>query len=896
MIERQLESIRNMVYHARAQAADAAQALQMLFVSRRDAYAVQNSPEEIKAGRAYSKIDAPVTLDLIREHLAGKITIGVYSIEQEAKTVRSICWDLDRHPEELPTEKTWMQIVDKVKEDANKLLAVITKQYDEKATLLEFSGCKGVHLWLFWDPPIPANLAYALGREIAQQAGVVCEVFPKQSDLLKGYGNLTKLPLGLHRESGLRSTLFIREEKKKRGKKPEWEWKQVDANYILQIEPAFLMMGSKEVKDLIARLTTTHKPWMAAEVGSGVAYTGDDPPCLVKYLSGMSIPIGQRHEVFRRIGCYYLQFKGLAKKGEEGFAFVHHVLEEWNKHNQPPYDQTRFDGEWQKLREGFEYNYSCQDEYWMRTCDPQHCPMKIRQMQSIPGEISVDAVEKAKELAKDPVRFLQFLQRCLNYRLAAEYRNRLFMFLAAVAAQVQTTLIRLYGANAAGKKMLYYWLVEIFGEDKVVILSSATAAWLKRKVMAGFDTRGKIIILIETRGDKEAGIQYTFEQVYSEDKIKIGFNVAGKEGKSDWEPVEVTLQGPLCFITTSTELEESFHASTREWEVNPDESQEQSNRISEWQNRYELRGLKQEEREKKDFEVLRAYVSLLKPWRRYVIAYIDKISFKYRSLADRRKKPDFSTLIRAVTYLFQEHYCPKDKENNIIFAPPFTFDIVSAAAKDIIAVSRGGVNQTEKRILTMIQSENYPALLSVTKEGKQPEKEITREKDGVKILIREAHPACAFTAADIARHPDFHDLHEKTIRENLKGLTRKGYLLQTVTGKGKPGVWVKMERKTVTESEELSKDLTPDLQPVTQEDLEMNTSKIYEGMERQPNLEPGWHAAATYRISKQDQGLNCFAPPEPSIAAEPLPAENPPTPATEDVFGPLKPDENQQPQ
>ena len=812
-----------MTFVVRPQASEPAQAMMALFVNRADAYAIQGSRKEIEAGRAYAKIDGPVTLDLLRDHLVGKITIGLYTIDSETQSTRTIVWDLDSDVEEPPTETDWRKIVEKVKPQANKLLEVIkTHKFSLKATLIEFSGFKGVHLWLFFDPPIPSVIAYALGRKIAEEAGVKCEIFPKQKELLKSYGNLVKLPLGIHRGSGLRSVIF------------DNEWAPVEADYLSQITPEFIMADAPEIRDLKTQLEVRYRPWMEAEVGRGEAYSGEDPPCVVKYLSGISVPIGQRHEIFRRIGCYYLNFKGLAKT-EEGWTHVRHILSEWNKHNSPPYDSARFDGEWQKLTEGYEYNYSCHDEYWVRTCDQAHCPLKQAQMQNVPGEVGPEAIQKARELTQDPVAFIKFLQQCLEYRLAGEYANRLFMFLAGVSGKVQTTLVRLYGPNAAGKKMHYCWMEEFFGPDQVITLSSSTAAWLKRKVLKGLDTRGKIIILIEERGDVESGTKYTFEQIYSEDRIKIGFNVRDEGG--DWEPIEVTLQGPLTFITTSTEMEESFHAQTREWEVNPDESHEQSQRISDWFDWRELRSIKQLEAEKKQIEVIRAYLSLLKPFNRYIIPFIRNITFKYRTLGDRRKKPDLANLIRTTTYLFQE-LCPKDDENKIIFAAPFTFDIVLAAAADIIAVSRGGINRTERKLLDFLTN-HYDEVVSVTKEGKQPDADVTR--DGK--LIREGHPAEAFTATDITQRGEFSDLHENSIKNNLRSLTRKGWLLQTVSGKGRTGVWTqpnKDNKKAIVRSNDEKTALIPGLSPISGPDLDLTTSQIYEGLDRRPDLQPAW--------------------------------------------------------
>jgi hypothetical protein len=210
-----------------------------------------------------------------------------------------------------------------------------------------------------------------------------------------------------------------------------------------------------------------------------------------------------------------------------------------------------------------------------------------REKKFIPEE---ETVARARALAADPVKFIQAAQEVLETKLAGEYKNRLFMLLAGVSRNIKTTIVRIYGPNSSGKKMLYYWMADLFGSENVVIISSATAAWLKRRVMQGFQTKGKIFILIEDRGDPNDQLRYQFEQIYSEDKIRLGLTVKGEAG--EWEAVDVELEGPCTFVTTSTELEESYHAQTRAWEVNPDESREQGERIAEWYRWRHLRSIK----------------------------------------------------------------------------------------------------------------------------------------------------------------------------------------------------------------------------------------------------------------------------------------------------------------
>jgi len=404
------------------------------------------------------------------------------------------------------------------------------------------------------------------------------------------------------------------------------------------------------------------------------------------------------------------------------------------------------------------------------------------------------------------------------------------MFLAGIGAHVKTTIIRLYGPNAAGKKMLYYWMKEFFGEDNVEIMSSQTAAYLKRKVMQGFDTRRKTFIFIEERADVESQVKYTFEQIYSEDKIKIGFNVRGESG--DWEPIEVELQGPLTFITTATEIEESLHAKTREWEVNPDESRAQTERVKLWFQWRELLPPSVLEQERKDIEVVRAYVSLLKDYKDYRVPFITKIKFPMKGLEDRRKLPDFTNLMRYATHLFQ-YACPRHEEKRIAFATPFIFDFVKIISSDVVAVSRGSLNAGERKLLNWIQDRKVE-LLTVTREGRKP-KTIRSLKEGDLTEQPEA-----FTVTDILEHADYpqEELgNRNTITQKLKALANKGWLTKfSIGGQGKAAVYGfrtiphKLPNKLAVKSEEAETSSIRLTEPISDEFLNLTTSHILEGV------------------------------------------------------------------
>ena len=174
-----------------------------LFVNRR-AYTLQSNrphpesarhyyyrPKDKKTGQGLS-----LTLDTIRRHLEGEITIGLYSVNPATQCSKWVAIDADY--EDALT-------------DLLKLSFYLRQDGVESA--LEKSH-RGAHLWIFPAEPLPArdcriyvcSLALRLGIPVKggrQWEGI--EIFPKQDYLNPGrYGNAIRGPLGIHRGAAQR--------------------------------------------------------------------------------------------------------------------------------------------------------------------------------------------------------------------------------------------------------------------------------------------------------------------------------------------------------------------------------------------------------------------------------------------------------------------------------------------------------------------------------------------------------------------------------------------------------------------------------------------------------------------------------------------------------------------
>lgn len=211
-----------------------------LLVHRADVFARQN------ADGSYTPVRRPVTDADLRAHLTGHESFGVYVIRPHDKehygngvvsgiggvigdvvdTVHYVVFDLDTYDADALTFLCG-QVERLVAPAAFQWWGPTAGGYEKGCLILEDSGGKGYHLWLFLSEPIPARQArawtdrirdtYVAAKRSHDLGGAVpkawppLEIFPKQDTVpAGGFGNLVKLPFGRHAKSGATSFLVPR--------------------------------------------------------------------------------------------------------------------------------------------------------------------------------------------------------------------------------------------------------------------------------------------------------------------------------------------------------------------------------------------------------------------------------------------------------------------------------------------------------------------------------------------------------------------------------------------------------------------------------------------------------------------------------------------------------------
>lgn len=161
------------------------------FVNRKDIFSQQ------VGNGAYIPVRREITLADIEKHIRGEMTIGLYTLDTD-NCLKWVCIDLDGTDlEQMKTEAT-----------------IIYNQFKDFPRMLEFSGRRGYHVWIFFKERAKADYARTMVKARLNRVRLAhYEVYPKQLELNEKipYGNLVKLPMALHKMSGKYSEILMME-------------------------------------------------------------------------------------------------------------------------------------------------------------------------------------------------------------------------------------------------------------------------------------------------------------------------------------------------------------------------------------------------------------------------------------------------------------------------------------------------------------------------------------------------------------------------------------------------------------------------------------------------------------------------------------------------------------
>jgi len=203
----------------------------------------------------------PFTEDIVRNHLSGKTTVGVYPLLAD-ETCHFLAVDFDK--------EDWQ-------EDVNSFARTCRDKGIECAVERSRSG-KGAHVWFFFESPVTARLARRFGcslltdtMEHRHQVGLNSydRFFPNQDTMPQGgFGNLIALPLQAE-PAKQGNSLFIDDEFKQY--RDQWEYlrsiKRLSEARIQTIEAEAARKGRVIGVRMSIDDEMTEKPWLIPPSG-----------------------------------------------------------------------------------------------------------------------------------------------------------------------------------------------------------------------------------------------------------------------------------------------------------------------------------------------------------------------------------------------------------------------------------------------------------------------------------------------------------------------------------------------------------------------------------------------------------------------------------------------------
>jgi len=610
---------------------------------------------------------------------------------------KNLILDFDlKKDERLESLREWVnKLVDTLK-----ILAV--------PSYIEFSGSKGYHVWVFFTTPVRAEDARRLGGIALGKAQIDfkdVEVFPKQSQT-DAFGNLIKLPLGIHRKTGNRCYFL-------------------DKDFIPIDNQLGLLHQIKTVnEDTVMQILSQDLKMNEDKTSLKVqTYSRDGLPCVRRIWEG--VKDGHRDE------CAFFLARQLKRNGIPQ-EFADSLLVEWDELNQPPLGSKIIS---EKLESAYKNDYAafdCDNPHVNQFCVVEECPVKLKQqsrdslVDSVPVDTPRDqlfgkllpvleilaktldeaaAIDCLRNKVKPRFKFserdlLPFekklkefcrkhtfeeetssgekveeeskqmseeeRQEALDFLKApnideiiikdigeigyvGEEANKFFQYLVATSRKLDSPLSTIIKSPSAwGKSELLNKVKKLMPPEHVEYYTRITKQALS--YMKDKQLEHKWVIVMERKGSEEG--DYNVRIMQSEKEIIVAIPVKNPV-TGQIETDEIRVKGPIAYSESTTQTVLNTENETRVFDINLDGSEEQTRQINRRQAEdATLYGML---RQNHVSEIVKRHQNAQRLLQsvKVVIPYASLIKFPAKDPTARRHFSKFLELIKVIAFLRQ---------------------------------------------------------------------------------------------------------------------------------------------------------------------------------------------------------------------------------------------------
>lgn len=282
-----------------------------------------------------------------------------------------------------------------------------------------------------------------------------------------------------------------------------------------------------------------------------------------------------------------------------------------------------------------------------------------------------------------------------------EEHNKAIGYLVGTSRKLEDPLsCSIISQSSAGKSVLADTVEKMMPPEDILSLSRATPHAFFYIVKDGI--KHKLVIMEERSGAEQA--DYAIRTLQSKKKLSQMVTIKD-ETTGDMKAKFFEVDGPVAYIETTTNIRIHDENATRCFEINLDESLEQTRRIQHRQRESKtLDGLK---RKAKADRILRRHHNMqrfLKPVK-VVIGYALLIEFPARWLRTRRDNLRFLNLIEVISFLHQRQRERKKTADGVdyIEATLSDYDAAYALAKAVMGESFAELKRPQRELLKVAE-------------------------------------------------------------------------------------------------------------------------------------------------------------------------------------------------
>jgi DNA primase len=247
--------------------------------------------------------------------------------------------------------------------------------------------------------------------------------------------------------------------------------------------------------------------------------------------------------------------------------------------------------------------------------------------------------------------------------VVGEENNRVFLFCIAASCRMPDTLHALIqGSSGSGKTHLLVKISSFIPNEDVKRFTRVTESSFYN--YGQYDLQNKLICLEDLDGMKEEA-QLAFRELQSREMLSS--STTGQDEKGNNRAYEKIVYGPIASMACTTKGEIYEDNMNRCFLIAVDETQEQTHRIIQYQNK-KASGKIDSREEKKITEFIQNCIRMLKPYE-VINPYADKVQLPEEAHKIRRLNDLYQSFVKQIT-LMNQYRRKKVKRSEILTEAP----------------------------------------------------------------------------------------------------------------------------------------------------------------------------------------------------------------------------------